>query len=370
MDEIFRRRGFLPPTDPLCRFPDGSPYASLDYIGRTLPARLADPDFRDWAEGLSIPAWEGPLTPATLAELQLYYVRLGFLASGYINQVGFEPSHRLPANIAEPLMGVCRTLMRPPILSYDGYALYNWYRQDPSRPIALVNIDTIQNFVDLYDEHWFVLVHVEIEAMAAGIIDAILQHEAGSISVDDALVKIAAVVREQAAVLRRIPEHMSPDVYFQTFRPYIRFFDKVVYEGKSRFCVSFRGETGAQSSVIPLLVAFFKIPHEANALTRHVVDMRQYMPCAHRALLERVEAMAPIKDTADAALFNGALEAIADFRSIHYGWAKQYINDRVQDPRGTGGTPYMSWLRQLIDETLGFRVRVSGLAAAASQDVG
>ena len=83
--------------------------------------------------------------------------------------------------------------------------------------------------------------------------------------------------------------------------------------------------------------------------------MRQYMPYPHRLLLERVESMPTIKQHTDPAIFNKALEAIADFRSIHYGWAKQYINDRVEDPRGTGGTPYMSWLGQLIDETLAFR---------------
>ncbi len=359
MDEFYGRRGFLPATDPLPRFPDGSPYAILDEIGRELPLRLEDPEFRAWGEGLSIPRWDQPLGATTLPELQLYYLRLGFLASGYINQVGFERSHRLPANIAEPLIDACRTLERPPILSYDGYALYNWYRQDPNGPIALGNIDTIQNFVSLYDEHWFVLVHVEIEAMAAGIINAVLQYDDGTLPIDDALVTITEIVQDQGAVLRRIPEHMSPDLYFKTFRPYIRFFDKVLYEGKSPRCVSYRGETGAQSSVIPLLVAFFKIPHEPNALTRHVDDLRQYMPCPHRSLLERVESMPTIKEHADPVVFDSALEAIADFRSIHYGWAKQYIHDRVDDPRGTGGTPYMSWLRQLIDETLAFRA-VSG----------
>ena len=109
--------------------------------------------------------------------LRLYYVRLGFLASAYINQVGEEPATLLPRNIAVPLCDVCARLRRPPILSYDGYALYNWKRFDPAGPIALGNIDTIQNFVHLYDEHWFILVHVEIEALAAGLLAAIAQIE-------------------------------------------------------------------------------------------------------------------------------------------------------------------------------------------------
>src|SRR6202044_85212 len=107
------------------------------------------------------------------ALVQLYYVRLGFLASAYVNQVGLEPATLLPHNIARPLCDVCARLDRPPILSYDGYALQNWKRFDPAGPIALGNIDTIQNFVHLYDEHWFILVHVEIEALAAPLLKAI-----------------------------------------------------------------------------------------------------------------------------------------------------------------------------------------------------
>src|SRR4029079_6186285 len=115
----------------------------------------------------------GNPTTDTLPELRLYYVRLGFLASAYINQVGQPVETVLPRNLAVPLANACRLLARPPILSYDGYALYNWRRFDPAGPIALGNIDTLQNFVHLYDEHWFILVHVEIEAIAADILAAI-----------------------------------------------------------------------------------------------------------------------------------------------------------------------------------------------------
>ena len=63
-----------------------------------------------------------------------------------------------------------------------------------------------------------------------------------------------------------------------------------------------------------------------------------------------------MKGSADPALFDAAMEAIAEFRGVHYGWAQQYITERVDDPRGTGGTPYMSWLKQLIDETLAHKI--------------
>ena len=368
-----RSRGFLPEHDPLICFPSNSEFALLDEIGRDLPSLLQDPGFRVYARSLNIPLWpENRVTASDLPELRLYYVRVGFLASAYINQVGQQPSKMLPANLALPLCRACKLLNRPPILSYDGYALYNWKRFHKDGPIGLGNIDTVQNFVHLYDEHWFILVHVEIEAIAARILDAIatvqvaLDANAHGL-IDDAVRDIAGAVNEQVRVLRRIPEKMDPALYYKTFRPYIRFFDNVEYEAEvaggrvaagsaARLRMNFRGETGAQSSIIPLLVAFMKIPHSPSMLTNHLIDMRNYMPAEHRALIAAVEAIPSIRALASKQNYNAVLDAMAEFRSVHYGWAQEYINRWTDDPRGTGGTPYMQWLKQLIDETLAFKI--------------
>jgi indoleamine 2,3-dioxygenase len=353
------QRGFLPSVDPLWRFPEGSPYAVLDQWGEALPEWLEDKDFRRVARQLDVPVWQEPVTADNFPVLRLYYVRLGFLASGYINQVGEARSNSLPRNLAEPLCHVCALLDRPPILSYDGYALYNWRRLDPSGPVALGNIDTIQNFVSLYDEHWFILVHVAIEVLAGRMIEAMLElSETNDFDdpekVDAAISTITEVVNQQRVILERIPENMSPDLYFKCFRPYIRFFENVVYEGVEQAPTNFRGETGAQSSVMPCLVAFFNIPHQPTELTDHLADMRRYMPWAHRELIERIEVMPPVRPVASPEVFNAAMEAIAQFREVHFGWAKRYIDEKVTDPRGTGGTPYMKWLSQLIGETRGY----------------
>jgi indoleamine 2,3-dioxygenase len=363
---LFRAHGFLPEADPLIAFPVNSEFAVLDNIGRDLPSLLHDGGFRQFARTLKIPLWpvSGPRS-ADLPSLRLYYVRVGFLASGYVNQVGESPATTLPANLAAPLIRACQLLKRPPILSYDGYALYNWKRFREAGPIALGNIDTIQNFVHLYDEHWFILVHVEIEAIAARILDAIARVEIamgagdGS-SIDSALWDIATAVQNQVLVLRRIPEHMDPTLYYKTFRPYIRFFESVSYEGfpqaSANSSMNFRGETGAQSSVMPALVAFMKIPHKPSMLTNYLADMRNYMPSEHRMLLAQLESRPSVRNLASKEPFNAILDAIAEFRSIHYGWAQEYINRWTADPRGTGGTPYMQWLDQLIKETCAFKI--------------
>ncbi len=157
-------------------------------------------------------------------------------------------------------------------------------------------------------------------------------------------------------MLRRIPEKMDPALYYKTFRPYIRFFEQVVYEGVDERPMDHRGETGAQSSVMPTLVAFMKIPHAKTLLTDHLADMRRFMPAEHRALIEEVEAMPSVRSRADKAVYNEILDAMAAFREHHYGLAQQYIATWVEDPRGTGGTPYMLWLKQLIDETRAHKI--------------
>jgi indoleamine 2,3-dioxygenase len=357
MDETFTEHGFLPHPDPLSAFPRGSPLAELDELGRDLPSLLYDSGFRERARRLAIPAWVEPDDPAeSLRQQRLYYVRLGFLASAYINQVGQPPVNVLPRNLAVRLCDACRRLSRPPILSYDGYALYNWKRFDASRPVELGNIDTIQNFVHLYDEHWFILIHVAIEQIAAQLLAGVALAARGipagdSARVNEALRTISECVWRQVGVLRRIPEKMDPALYYRTFRPYIRFFEHVVYEGVDATPMDFRGETGAQSSIMPTLVAFMKIPHRPSLLTNHLADMEHFMPREHRQLIDEVRRLGDLRPLADRELYNDVLESIATFREVHYGWAEEFINKRVADPRGTGGTPYMQWLGQLIAET-------------------
>ena len=362
MDRSFAEHGFLPPNDPLKEFPHDSPLAILDELGRDLPSLLCDSGFRERARKFVIPPWTEPEDPAAVVpQLHLYYVRLGFLVSAYINQVGEPPVNVLPRNLAVPLCDVCRRLSRPSILSYDGYALYNWKRFDASRPIELGNVDTIQNFVHLYDEHWFILVHVEIEQIGAQLLAGIDLAARGVLAGDRSMInqgleQVGRGVRRQIAVLRRIPEKMDPALYYKTFRPYIRFFEHVVFEGVDATPMDYRGETGAQSSIMPTLVALMKIPHRPTMLTNHLADMQHFMPREHRTLIVEVQSLADLRPLADKELYNEVLEAMATFREVHYGWADEYINKRVSDPRGTGGTPYMQWLTQLIAETRAHKI--------------
>jgi hypothetical protein len=57
------------------------------------------------------------------------------------------------------------------------------------------------------------------------------------------------------------------------------------YEGVAQEQLSYRGETGAQSSILPLLTGLMKNRHRENALIHHLAALRDYMPAEHRALI-------------------------------------------------------------------------------------
>jgi indoleamine 2,3-dioxygenase len=86
-------------------------------------------------------------------------------------------------------------------------------------------------------------------------------------------------------------------------------------------------------------------------LIDHLADMRRFMPKEHRQVIEDARQLPSFREIANKETYNDILEAMATFREVHYGWADEYINRRVEDPRGTGGTPYMQWLKQLVDES-------------------
>jgi len=362
-------RAFHPQEDPLTHFPKGSPYGILDFYGNELPHNLKYPLFRKLAEGYRIPM---PRDDMSLPEKRLYYVRLGFIVAGYINH-GFKVEEKLvegkkkktlwlkqakmlPKNLAAPFVAICEMLDRPPILSYDGYALWNWYRINKNGPIALDNIDTFQNFVDMHDEHWFILVHVEIEAIAAHILNAAHRftkgiRAAGGIDATRCVMLIGDHMHAMHKVLSRIPERMDPDLYYWTFRNYIMGYrEGVIYEGEGDEPLKLRGETGAQSSIIRFLEILLKIIHGDSELTKLVEDLWKYMPPLHRELIKAALELPNIKGQVDPHTWNYALEEMALFLETHLGFAGQYIY-RFGDEVGTGGTNYMKFLKQKIDET-------------------
>ena len=264
-----------------------------------------------------------------------------------------------------PLVQLAHIIERPPIFPYANTGLMNFQRLDPNGPHELENLKCIQKMVDIPDESWFHLVHVEIEARAGAAIFALI--EAGRLAnlndasgVEAELTKVPPVFDKMIRSFRRITEHCNTDVYYHTLRPYLFGFDGVVYEGVAEFGekpMTFMGESGAQSTVIPAIKALIGLQHSKGRLSEDLLSMQAYMPKPHRALLADINSKA-IRSFVERAgdpnlreIYNLCLERIVDFRSLHLKMAHAFIAQKVKDPRGTGGTDFMEWLTKLRDET-------------------
>lgn len=364
-------RGFLPTPDPLSGFSHDR-FAHIEMLGRELPQLVHDRRFREAAaQALRDGVDWSRLADRNGAEAERLFMLFSYIASAYVHSPGLPPVDRLPTAIAGPLVRLGEICQRPPILAYASYCLHNWRRIDPAGPIALGNIELLQNFSvagdGKKDEDWFILVHVDIEARAGAVLTA-CRSLAGTMAGGDD-VRVDAVLQNLLMGLRainktmdRMPEGCSPEVYFRKVRPYIFGFNDLVYEG----CFdnkpqTYRGETGAQSSIVPTLLMALGIRHKDSMLMEHLNDMRNYMPAAHRQFIAeqasvREHVLGQIRSGAEAAaplkeMYNACLAEVIAFRSRHFEYAINYIQKKVANPLATGGTPYVPWLRQLIEES-------------------
>ena len=311
-------------------------------------------------------------------EINLAMSHLSFIAHAFM-WGGNKPEKILPEVISKPWVKLSKYLGRPPILSYASYCLDNWYKVNQKEPISLDNVALINNFLGGVDEDWFVTIHVCIEDAASDAIDAAykLSRLNDSNNVDNFntnLKKILTSLKNVNNIFSKIPEKCDPYIYYHRVRPYI-FGTKdnpdlkkgLIYENQFNNKPQFyRGETGAQSSIIPFLDGVLGIYHSNDNLRHYLNEMRDYMPPKHRKMIEDVEKRSEAKDLISQSkklmnVYNNCLEEIRKFRAMHLEYAATYIHKQAQvhntfgtggsTIKGTGGTPFMKYLKKHRDET-------------------
>ncbi|MDR4463181.1 MAG: indoleamine 2,3-dioxygenase [Nitrospira sp.] len=379
---ISPERGFLP-SDP-CEGVNDSPI--FTQLGSELPKLLSAHQVRRFVDEQSsflesIPSdWREE-------ELRAAMRILSFAGHAYVWETPGQPAVKLPAQLAQPWHEVAQKLGRPPVLSYASYALDNWRRLDGTKPIQLDNIVLLQNFLGGLDEEWFVVVHLQIEYQAGSGLEGLVRAINGATKEndDEVLLGLQALASAQTAMrdtLLRMKERCDPYVYYTRVRPYIHgwknspslpnglIYDQV--EAYAQQPQQFRGETGAQSTIVPCLDAGLGIRHAPDPLTVYLQEMREYMPPQHRAFLQALESQ---HDSQGRALLAGyvhdcrqrhpelwsaycaCVDLLAKFREIHIGYADSYIFRQHQTSTtnptavGTGGTPFMTYLQKHLDET-------------------
>jgi indoleamine 2,3-dioxygenase len=380
--EISPEQGFLP-QDPLGQLPD-SP--TLNDLGSELPKLLSARTVRRFIDEQpkllpSIPAiWR---TEDYRAAMRI----LSFAGHAYVWEVPDQPAAKLPPQLAQPWHEVARRLGRPPVLSYASYALDNWRRLDKAKPVQLDNIVLLQNFLGGLDEEWFVVVHIQIEREAGPGLAGLLRAMKGANEnkEEEVLLGLKSLAAAQTAMmssLLRMKERCDPYVYYNRVRPYIHGWKNspslpngLAYEGVESYAEQpqqFRGETGAQSTIVPCLDAGLGVAHAPDPLTLYLQEMRGYMPPRHRAFLLALETTTDnqgrpvlagyVRDrqvrTPDLwASYCACIDLLAKFREIHIGYADTYIHRQHQSHAsnptavGTGGTPFMQYLQKHLDET-------------------
>lgn len=369
-------RGFLSPFE-LDEVALPAMLAPAEEAAKSLSRLLVSGRVRHWLDRIEDPRIEDWTREAPDAEVRAAMVRYGFLVQAYV-WGEHEPATALPANLSRPIVAIARRLGQAPLLPYSAYVLDNWARLDKAGPIALDNIRMVQNFLGGEDEDWFVMVHVAIEAeaapiaaAAAALVDAARERDADLC--EAMLTTMNAAWENIYAAFRRMPERCDPYIYFHRVRPFIHGWANnpalpggLVYEGIERFGGKpqpFRGQTGSQSSIVPMMDAVLGVTHSADPLKRFLDDLHHYRPVQHRRFIEDLAARSTLRafvtehggSTLKEA-FNANLEQVARFRTRHLEYAANYINKQASaeagnDPDvGTGGTPFMKYLKKHRDE--------------------
>ena len=367
-------RGFLPATDPLLRLPKS--FAAWEEAAADLPALLAAGQARPALREL--PRLEARKL-VERAEQERALLVLAYLAHAYVFGEA-EVAQHLPATIAQPWEAVATTLHRQPVLSYASHILQHWRRRDPAGPITLENLTRPLHFLGGMDEDWFGLVHVVIEAQAGPGLHALEEAQVAVAMGDVAAVTahlhdVTASLVAMLAVLNRMPERCDPYIYYHRVRPFLlgwednpAFPEGLVYEGVTAYGgrpQRFRGGSGAQSAIIPTIDDGLGIVFDDNPFGVYMHAMRTYMPAEHRAFIASIRHGPSIRAFCQAhltqepaliAAYDHCLDELCVFRREHLLFAARYI--QAQTPHstanpnaiGTGGTPFMRYLKQHIAE--------------------
>ena len=374
--EITRKSGFLADYDALSiELP--TELAPVVKMAMSLPELLLTGNVQKYLDSMPYIDLGKFCQTASDAQVRMAMVHYTFLLQSYI-WGGAQPHSRLPKCVAKPTHQLSLRTGQPPILTYSNYVLDNWSKIDPQGPIDMSNIRMIQPFLGGQDEAWFVLIHVAIEAAAGHMLNQIPSIMRASKEQDDgklhtSLSEVCIAWERINTIFGRMPERCDPYVYFHRVRPWIHGFkdnpalpNGVKYEGVQRYAGQaqlFRGQTGSQSSIVPTMDALLKVNHAADPLRAYLDELHIYRPPAHRRFIEDVHASSNLRqliiETDEPLLksvYNECLEKLAAFRTKHLEYAASYINKQGvgvtgnSNDVGTGGTPFMRYLKKHRDE--------------------
>ena len=345
-------------------------FDDVEHIAKNLPKILANNQIKDEVLNLET---EKDISNLSIDELERAMLLYSYIGHGYI-WGGTSIEKVIPKNISKTWYKISQKLDRPPILSYASYALNNWKLQDVNKPFDLENIRILQNFLGGMDEDWFIMIQIAIEHEAKEILNNLktyyLDKNEDQSYLENALVSIKKINQ----IMNRMPEKCDPFIYYNRVRPYIFGWKNnpatpngVIYEDVEEYGGNpqlFRGETGAQSSIVPALDALLGVTHSNDPLKEYLDEMRLYMPKEHRNLLNDLDQWSEnnrdksIREDSSIVLSDEIIKEVHAFRNKHLEYARIYIHEQSLSNQnnsnvvGTGGTPFMKYLDKHLQETV------------------
>lgn len=373
---ISERTGFIPELPPLSRLTN-QVFSRWEELMDQLPDLIKERKLRDRIDSLP----EVEFSEKTLhsdREWQRAYVVLTFLSQGYIWMEGEDGLvNRLPKKLAVPWCSVAEHVSLQPVITYASTVLYNYKLIEPKGPLGENNIQAIATFTGTEDESWFYIGAIFVETAAVPglkamqrIFSAMPVNDYESISEDLGIV--AESLYNMKTGLNRMYERCDPKVFYVDIRPFQAgskgleaFPEGIIYEGVESPLRQYHGASAAQNSAIHAYDIFLGIQHTGSDL-EFLETMQHYMPRRHREFLDVLASQPSVHDYAarsqDRQLikrYNEAVEAFGDFRSNHIVLVTRYIVAQKKysvnaslDEKGTGGTPFMTFLKQVRDDTV------------------
>lgn len=152
----------------------------------------------------------------------------------------------------------------------------------------------------------------------------------------------------------------------------------VLYEGVSDVPTQYRGESGANDSMIPTLDNLLQVTKNlpTNPLTAVLKDFRSYRPGDHNAWLSQVEERANSagilsfaqQNATSTVLYLQNLDMVREFRMRHWNFTKEYIMKYSDHPVATGGSPIVTWLPNQLSSVMDLLCTVSDSVDASKLD--
>ena len=378
--DISEKTGFVPEVPPISRL-DDEIFSRWEEIMDQLPTLIKSGKLREQIDLLP----EVDFSERTLNSEQEWrraYLVLTFLSQGYIWMEGEKGLvNKIPQKLAIPWCTVAEHVTIQPVITYACTVHCNYELVDPKGPVGGNNLRAIATFTGTDDESWFYIAAIFVETAAVPGLKA-MERIFNAMAVDDHesiakdLVIVAECLDKMRVGLNRMYERCDPKVFYLDVRPFQAgskgleaFPDGIVYEGVDPPLRQYHGASAAQNSAIHAYDIFLGAQHTGDDL-EFLQAMRHYMPSKHRQFLELLSRQPSVRDYAIHSgnqelikSYNQAVDAFGEFRSDHVVLVTRYIvlqkkhsvNASLEE-KGTGGTPFMTFLKQVRDDTVALRI--------------